>query len=63
MKKLFRIVAMVILNLVTLPIQIAILLAVLASNLTEDEWEGLIDFCEESTSSNKTWIKTGRFPE
>lgn len=63
MKKLFRIIAMVVLNLVTLPVQIGILLVVLASNFTEDEWEDIVDFCEEAEQSSKTWIKTGRFPE
>lgn len=63
MKKLFRIIAMVVLNLVTLPVQIGILLVVLASTFTKDEWEDIFDFCEEAEHFSKTWIKTGRFSE
>lgn len=63
MKKLFRIFATVVLNLATLPVQIGLLLVVLASNFTEDEWTDFTDFCEEMTQSSATWIKTGRFPE
>lgn len=54
---------MVVLNLATLPVQIGLLLVVLASNFTEDEWTDFNDFCEEMTQSSVTWIKTGRFPE
>lgn len=63
MKKLFRIFAMVVLNLATLPVQIGLLLVVLASNFTEDEWTDFNDFCEEMTQPSVTWIKTGRFSE
>lgn len=63
MKKFFRIIAMVVLNLATLPVQIGLLLVVLASKFTEDEWVEIIDFCEKANQSNKTWLKTGRFPE
>lgn len=54
---------MVVLNLATLPVQIGLLLVVLASKFTEDEWVEIIDFCEKANQSNKTWLKTGRFPE
>lgn len=63
MKKLFRIIALVVLNLATLPVQIGLALALLTSELIEDELADINEFWEEANQSNKTWIKTGRFPE
>lgn len=54
---------MVVLFLATLPVQIGLLLVVLASEFTEDEWVGIIDFCEKADQSRKSWLLAGRFPE
>lgn len=61
MKMGLRIIVVCLINLVTLPLQICLMLAIVASNLTKDELDAWDEFCEESLRDTETWIKAGRF--
>lgn len=63
MKTALRIFVFVLINLITLPLQILILIGIYASNLRKDEMDEFYEFCEEACHSDMTWIKTGRFQE
>lgn len=59
-KKLLRVLVLVLLNLLTLPWQLALLALVLVSERTKTETESLNEYVDGLFAWTKQWIQTGK---
>ena len=58
---IFRILALVLTNLVTLPLQICVILVLSLTKWSEEEENKIAEIGKEIRDTDWEWIKTGRF--
>lgn len=58
---IFRILALVLTNLATLPLQICVILVLLLTKWSEEEENEIAEIGKEIRDTDWEWIKTGRF--
>lgn len=63
MKKVLRFIVLVLMNLITLPLQLLVMAIILLTERTDEEDEALIQWAEETVETCTSWIKTGRIIE
>ena len=60
MKKLLRVLVLVLANLLTLPLQLALLAIMLVSERSDEENDDIHEYAGIIVSSTKKWIQTGK---
>ena len=60
MKKLLRVLVLVLANLLTLPLQLALLAVMLVSERSDEENDYIYKYAGTIVSSTKKWIQTGK---